>query len=97
VGEVVEQNLAGRQLCHESVGDDEPSEAQCGSERLGRAPDVDDAVGAKALERAHGFAVVAKLGVVVVLDDQAAGGAAPGKSRRVSSATIVRAAGSGTW
>ena len=67
----VEQPLAPR------LGRDQPAEPQRGRERLGDRPDVDDEVRPQALERADGRAVVAVLGVVVVLDDRSRRAARP--------------------
>ena len=67
----------------------EPAESQARGEDLARRARVHDAVRAEALDRADRLAVVAELGVVVVLDDH---GAAP--RRPVGEArAAVRAAG----
>ena len=58
-----------------------PAEAQRGRERLRDRVHVHDVVGRQALERADRVAVVAVLGVVVVLDHQRAGVARPGGER----------------
>ena len=60
----------------------EPAEPQRGRERLAHRAGVDDAVGVEALQRADGGAVVAVLGVVVVLDDDRVAGAQPGDAAR---------------
>ena len=56
---------------------EQPAEPQRGRQRLRRRADVDDPVGREALERADRRAVVAVLGVVVVLDHEPA----PGEQR----------------
>ena len=53
-----------------------------GAEGLARRAGVDDPVGIEALERSDGRAVVAVLGVVVVLDRDRAGLAHPGQQGR---------------
>ena len=55
-------------MSHSGAG--EPSDADDRTQRLAHAPAVDDTVGPQALQRADRGAVVAELGVVVVLDDQ---------------------------
>ena len=65
--------LVGEQLVvaegvEEARGHDQPAEAQRGRERLAGRAGIEHAVGLEALERADGRAVVAVLGVVVVLD-----------------------------
>ena len=61
-------------LAQDRVGerrrDDEPARPQRRGERLADRAEVDDAVRRQALQRADGCAVVAILGVVVVLEDQ---------------------------
>ena len=61
--------------------DDEPAEPQRGRERLARRAGVGDAVGFEALQRADRRAVVAVLGVVVVLDGEGVAVAQPGEQR----------------
>src|SRR4051794_1407615 len=56
---------------------DEPADAQRGREALRRRARIDDPLGVQALQRADRAAVVAELGVVVVLDDQPVGLARP--------------------
>ena len=58
-----------------------PTHPQGGRERLGHRVHVHDVVGRDALERPDRVAVVAVLGVVVVLDHQRAGVARPGGER----------------
>ena len=57
-------------------------EPERGRERLARGAGVDDALRLEPLERAHRRAVVAELGVVVVLDRDRAGLAQPLEQRR---------------
>ena len=59
-----------------------PGEPQAGGQRLAHRAEVDDPLRVEALERADGLTVVAELPVVVVLQDQAAGGAGPVDDRR---------------
>lgn len=50
---------------------EQPAESQRGGERLGHAPGVDDVLGGEGVHGGDRGTVVAVLGVVVVLDDQA--------------------------
>jgi hypothetical protein len=77
---VGEQLLACDRL-EQRGGYDEPSEPERRSQRLAERAGVHDAVGVKALERADRRAVVAVLGVVVVLDRDRARPAQPGEKR----------------
>ena len=63
-------------------GQDQPAEPQPRCERLGRRPAVDDDVGGEALQRTDRVAVVAELGVVVVLDHDPVAAACPVDQRR---------------
>ena len=60
---------------------DEPAEPEPGREGLAGGPGVGDPVGIEALHRADRGAVVAVLGVVVVLEHQRAGSLRPGEHR----------------
>ena len=63
-------------------GSDQPAEAQGRGQRLARRAEVDDPLGSEALERADRRAVVAELGVVVVLDDERVSPFAPSRAGR---------------
>ena len=60
---------------------DEPADPERGRERLARRAGVDDPIGVEALQRADRRAVVAVLGVVVVLDRDRAALAQPAEQR----------------
>ena len=63
----------------QGTGHDQPAQAQSRRQGLRHAADVGDPPGVEALQRADGLAVVAELGVVVVLDDQAVAVRRPGE------------------
>ena len=95
--EIVEQ-LGLRDRVDQRRRQHQPAEPQARSERLGGGPQVHDAVGRQALQRSERRAVVAKLGVVVVLDHQAPvarpldqRGATPAARARRPSGTGARA------
>ena len=77
----VGKQLLALDRLQESGRDNEPADPERRRERLARRARVDDAIEDKALERADGRAVVAVLGVVVVLDRDRAGLAQPGQQR----------------
>ena len=64
----VADQLVLRDALEQCGGHDEPAQAERGRERLARRARVDHVLGREPLERADGSAVVAVLGVVVVLD-----------------------------
>ena len=64
------RGLRGANLVDERVGQAHPAQADARRQRLRRRPDVDDAAGVQPLDRPDRVAVVAELGVVVVLDDE---------------------------
>ena len=70
--------------------EDEPAEPEPGRERLAGGAGVDHAVGSEALQRADRRAVVAVLGVVVVLDDQRVALARPAARRRRATGPTAR-------
>ena len=74
--------LRERDPVGERRGNDEPAEPQARRQDLAGRAGVDDAVRAETLDRADRFAVVAELGVVVVLDDRPAAALGPGQERR---------------
>ena len=59
------------------LGSDEPAQPQARRQRLADRPAVGDQLRREPLDRAHRGAVVAVLGVVVVLDDDSAGACGP--------------------
>ena len=75
------RQLLGADRLEQRRRDDEPAEPERRRERLAGRAGVDDAVGLEALERADGRAVVAVLGVVVVLDRERVAVAQPGEQR----------------
>ena len=81
LGAHVGQVLLAADRLEQRRRDDEPAEPQRGRERLARRAGVGDAVGLEALERADRRAVVAVLGVVVVLDRERVAVAQPGEQR----------------
>ena len=66
----------------ERIGHQQPAEPQPGREDLAGRAGVEDALGGEALERADGVAVVAILGVVVVLDHEPVVAGGPLEQRR---------------
>ena len=93
---VGEHLLARGRRRRSAAGHDQPAEPQRGRERLARRAGVDDAVGVEPLERADGGAVVAVLGVVVVLDRDRVVLAQPGEQRGAPlAATARRRSGAG--
>ena len=70
--------------CQERGRHHQPADAERRREGLAGRAGVDDAVGVESLERADGRAVVAVLGVVVVLDRDRVARAQPGQQRRSS-------------
>ena len=64
--------LGARDRVGQRLRDEQPAEPKTRSERLAGTPRVHDAVGRQPLDRADRLAVVAELGVVVVLDDRPA-------------------------
>ena len=66
----------------ELPGQDQPTEPQARRQRLARRTGVGDAIGVQALDGADGCAVVAELGVVVVLEHQRARALRPCEYRR---------------
>ena len=81
LGAHVGQVLLAADRLEQRRRDDEPAEPQRGRERLARRAGVGDAVGLEALQRADRRAVVAVLGVVVVLDGKGVAVAEPGEQR----------------
>ena len=86
--ELVERGRAGvggqllrRQRGREPGRGEDPAEPQRRRERLRRGAEVRDALGVEPLERRERAAVVAELGVVVVLDHEPVGRARPGEQR----------------
>jgi ABC-2 type transport system ATP-binding protein len=77
VAGLVEDGPLPQQRLAPPLGDDGPRQPDGGRERLAGGAEVGHDVGGDALQRADRAAVVAELTVVVVLDDQAAGGARP--------------------
>ena len=75
----VGQQLGRAQRLDEVPRHDDPAEPKAGSERLAGGSRVGDAVGVEALHRTDRCAVIAVLGVVVVLDDQRGGLLRPGQ------------------
>ena len=61
--------LGARDRVGQRLGDEQPAEPKTRSERLAGTPRVDDVGGRQPLDGTDRFAVVAELGVVVVLDD----------------------------
>ena len=74
--------MLGCHLAHEVARNAGPPQAHAGRERLAGRPDVGDTVGREPLEGSDRLAVVAVLGVVVVLDDQASLRGGPRRSAR---------------
>ena len=75
-----------------SGGHRRPAETQRRADGLRGRAEVDDPIGREALERADRHAVVAELGVVVVLDDQGVAAARPG-DELAAPARVERRAG----
>ena len=93
---VVAASALARRRVREPLGQHEPAEPQRRRERLARRARVDDALGRHALQRADRLAVVAVLGVVVVLDDDRAALARPVRAaRRGAPARARRPSGTG--
>ncbi len=67
---------------HEPPREHEPTESQRRRERLARGAQVDDVVGREALQRRERRAVVAELGVVIVVDHNSSALAGPLEQRR---------------
>ena len=78
----IEVLLRHRDRLDEPRRDDHPAESQARGERLARGSGVDDIVRGKPVERPDRLAVVAVLGVVVVLEDQRVAILRPGDERR---------------
>jgi hypothetical protein len=69
-GEIVQEPLEALGFLHEMSRQDEPAKTERRSKRLRNRAELDDSFWVETLEGAHRLAVVAELGVVVVLGDQ---------------------------
>ena len=76
--EVVKKALGALHLIDEMRRNHEPAKAQCRRQCLRHRSDLHHMLGRHTLERTHRLPVVAELGVVVILDDQATVRTRPG-------------------